>query len=76
MPEIRFEAKTETVAVLDGFCSATGKCRTAFINSLLEDWAKSKLYEATLVCRVAGVNPMSPDIGRGLQAGKNSGSGE
>ena len=34
MPEIRFEAKDSTVAVLDGYCSATGKCRTAFINGL------------------------------------------
>lgn len=57
MPEIRFEAKKETIDVLDGYCSATGKCRTAFINYLLENWAKSKLYEATIVCRVAGINP-------------------
>lgn len=28
MPEIRFEAKKHSVAVLDGYCSATGKCRT------------------------------------------------
>ena len=56
MPEIRFEAKKETIDVLDGYCSATGKCRTAFINDILENWAKSKLYEATIVCRVAGIN--------------------
>ncbi len=61
MPEIRFEAKTETVAVLDGYCSATGKCRTAVINDILEQWATAKLYEATIVCRVAGVNPASPE---------------
>lgn len=64
MPEVRFEAKAETVAVLDGYCSATGKCRTAFINDLLEDWAKAKLLEATLICRVAGVNPTLPDTSR------------
>ena len=40
MPEIRFEADAETVAVLDGYCSATGKCRTEFINLLLEQWAR------------------------------------
>jgi len=61
MPEIRFDAKSETVAVIDGFCSATGKCRTSFINDLLEKWAKEKLHEATLVCRVAGVNPLEPE---------------
>lgn len=57
MPEIRFEAKDSTVAVLDGYCSATGKCRTAFINGLLEDWAKAKSNEAMIICRVAGINP-------------------
>ena len=45
MPEIRFDAKSETVAVIDGFCSATGKCRTNFIDDLLEQWAKEKLHE-------------------------------
>lgn len=64
MPEVRFEAKAETVAVLDGYCSATGKCRTTFINQLLDDWAASKLHEATVVCRVAGVNPTEPDGSR------------
>lgn len=57
MPEIRLEAKAETVAVLDGYCSATGRCRTAFINSLLEDWAAAKLHEARVVVRVADGNP-------------------
>lgn len=49
MPEVRFEAKESTIAVLDGYCSATGKCRTAFINQLLEDWAMQKLHEAIAV---------------------------
>ena len=64
MPEIRFEAKPETLAVLDGYCSATGKCRTSFINQLLEDWAKAKAHEAMIVCRVAGINPLLPEAGR------------
>jgi hypothetical protein len=64
MPEIRFEAKTETVAVLDGYCSATGKCRTTFINGLLEEWAKAKLNEASIILRVAGVNPTRPERAR------------
>ena len=64
MPEIRFDAKSETVAVIDGFCSATGKCRTSFINDLLEQWAKEKLHEATLVCRVAGINPTTGESER------------
>ncbi len=57
MPEIRFEAKQETCAVLDGYCSATGRCRTAFINSLLDEWAEKKLHEARVVVRVADGNP-------------------
>lgn len=60
MPEIRFEAKPETVAVLDGYCSATGRCRTAFINALLEEWAQKKLHEASVVLR-AGGKPAGPD---------------
>ena len=64
MPEIRFEAKRETIDVLDGYCSATGKCRTSFINDLLEEWAQAKLHEARMVCRVAGINPTSPEDGR------------
>lgn len=64
MPEVRFEAKADVIAVIDGFCSATGKCRTAFINDLLEAWAKEKLHEATVICRVAGVNPTAPGAGR------------
>lgn len=64
MPEVRFEAKAETVAVLDAYCSASGKCRTVFINDLLEAWAKEKLHEATVICRVAGINPTAPDADR------------
>jgi hypothetical protein len=64
MPEIRFEADAETVAVIDGYCSATGKCRTEFINLLLKQWAKQKLHEASVVMRVAGGNPTVPDGGR------------
>lgn len=64
MPEIRFEADAETVAVIDGYCSATGKCRTEFINLLLKQWAKQKLHEASVVMRVAGGNPVRPDVGR------------
>jgi hypothetical protein len=60
MPEIRWEASIEEVAVLDGYCSATGKNRTDVIRSLLGEWSKAKLHEATIVCRVAGCNPTLP----------------
>lgn len=61
MTEIRFETHSDEVYVLDGYCSATGKTRTDVMRSLLKDWSAAKLREATLICRVAGVNPASPD---------------
>jgi hypothetical protein len=64
MPEIRFEAKAETLSVLDGYCSARGKCRTAVIGDLLEQWAQEKLHEAIVICRVAGANPTAPESDR------------
>lgn len=64
MPEVRFEAKPEVLAILDGYCSARGKCRTAFINDLLEKWAKAKHHEATVILRVAGSNTTMSEGGR------------
>ena len=67
MPEIRFEAKKHSVAVLDGYCSATGKCRTEFMNGLLDAWAMEKMHEATVVLRVAGGIP-TPPAGGGAES--------
>lgn len=64
MPEVRFGAKHEVLAILDGYCSARGRCRTAFINDLLEKWAKAKRHEATVILRVAGANPTPSEGGR------------
>lgn len=75
MPEVRFEAERETINVLDGYCQGTGKCRTAVINDLLKQWAESKAREATMVCRVAGINPTQPDRDRGLHGEQSLGSG-
>ena len=57
MPEIRFEAGDQDVAVLDGYCSARGKCRTEFIKQILAELSQAKLHEATLIVLVAGINP-------------------
>ena len=67
MPEIRFEAKKHSVAVLDGYCSATGKCRTEFMNELLDARAMEKMHEATVVLRVAGGIP-TPPAGGGAES--------
>lgn len=64
MPEIRFEVPAEEVAVLDGYCSATGKNRTEIIRALLRDWSKSKLHEATLIMRVVSGHPTPADADR------------
>ena len=57
MPEIRFEAGDQDVAVLDGYCSARGKCRTEVIKQILAEWSQAKLLEANLIVLVAGINP-------------------
>ena len=45
MPEIRFEAGDQDVAVLDRYCSARGKCRTEVIKQILAEWSQAKLHE-------------------------------
>lgn len=64
MPEVRWEATSEEVAILDGYCSATGKNRTDVIRNLIHEWSKAKAHEAMIVCRVAGINPHAPEAGR------------
>ena len=61
MPEIRWEATADETAVLDGYCSATGKNRTDVIRNLLKEWSKAKQHEAIIICRVAGINPVAPE---------------
>lgn len=48
----------EILAVMDGYGQATGKCRTDITIEVLKVWAEQKKHEATLICRVAGVNPL------------------
>ena len=62
--EIRVEVDSSEVAVLDGYCSATGKHRTEVIRFLLREWSNAKHYEATVILRVAGCNPTVPEGGR------------
>jgi hypothetical protein len=59
--EIRFTVDVSTVAVLDGYCQATGKDRTSVIRELLEKWSAETLHVSTLVCRVAGRNPFAAE---------------
>lgn len=62
--ELRVELPKEEVAVLDGFCAAAGKDRTKVLREILYAWSEQRLHEATVICRVAGVNPMASDSAR------------
>lgn len=64
--EIRFEIPASEISVCDGYCSATGKTRKDIFRALLKSWSDGKRREATLVCRVAGINPTVRDADRGL----------
>lgn len=68
MTEIRFEVPFGTLAVIDGYCNGTGKDRTKVIREILEAWSKEKLHVATVICRVAQVNPMASDAPRTAKA--------
>lgn len=63
MPEIRFEAPNEDIAILDGFCSATGRCRTEVVKEILSAWSASKLREAETILRVAGTSAFKTGTG-------------
>ncbi len=55
--EISFELPADEVAVLDGYCQATGLKRTAVFRRILREWSERKHHEAILICRVAGCKP-------------------
>jgi len=64
--EVRIEmpADDPDVAILDGYCSATGDTRTGIMRGLLAKWAPEQLHVATIVLRVAGRNPTIPESAR------------
>jgi hypothetical protein len=59
--ELRFEMSASELAVLDGYCNATGRARTDVMREMLAKWSAEKLHESTVICRVAGVNPLAAD---------------
>ena len=73
MCEVRFEMPREELDVLDGYCAATGRSRTDVIRETLRGWSAKKLHEATLICRVAGVNPSASDRRRRAEPGGSDG---
>lgn len=67
MPEVRIEFDKQEVEVLDAYCIANGKDRTKVIHDLVSAWAAQKLYEATLILRVAGGNPVMSEQERRMR---------
>lgn len=62
--ELRVEVPREELAVLDGYCSATGRDRSDVVRQILREWSDRKHREAILICRVAGGNPSQADPDR------------
>lgn len=62
--ELRVEVPVDDIRVLDGYCTATGKSRTDVMREMLAAWSFQRVHEATLICRVAGVNPFESEGGR------------
>ncbi|MGZ8158376.1 MAG: hypothetical protein ACXWT4_06160 [Methylobacter sp.] len=66
MTELRVNIPDDTdiIAVMDGYCQATGKSRTDIVIEVLGTWAAQKKHEAILICRVAGINPTASETHR------------
>lgn len=68
MCELRIDMPLESLQVIDGYCQATGLCRTDLVRDILNAWSEKKLHEATIILRVAGRNPATPG-GHAAQGG-------
>lgn len=62
--ELRCEMPKEELTVLDGVCNGEDRSRTDVVREILAEWSAKKLHAATVVCRLAGVNPMRSDDAR------------
>ena len=62
--ELRVELPSVDVSVLDGYCNATGRSRAEVVRGILCEWSLARVYEAKVICRVAGVNPFDAEPGR------------
>ena len=62
--ELRLDVPAHEIAVLDGFCSAQSRSRAEVVREILAKWSAARVHEASLICRVAGINPLAPDAAR------------
>lgn len=64
--ELRGECPKWIVNVLDAVSMSADETRTALVNRILSDWATKKVHEASLIHKLAGINPTGPEsIGDG-----------
>lgn len=59
--EVRFLAPAEQVALIDAIGMTRGMDRTQMMRTLLRDTVEKALHDATVLCRVARVNPLASD---------------
>lgn len=57
--EIRFDAPTADVQILDAYWMAEGTSRKEVLSSLLHEWAQRQVHRATLIMRVTAGNPLA-----------------
>lgn len=62
--ELRGDCPGSIVQVLDAVSLARGISRTALVNEVLGRWADKVRHEASLVARIAGLNPPQPEAER------------
>lgn len=63
--ELRLDAPNSLVAVLDGISLAQRLTRNQLVLRVLSDWADDRVHEASVLARVAGINPpRAEDAGR------------
>jgi hypothetical protein len=67
--DLRIEVPSEALAVVDGYCQASGRHRNEVVAEILARWSDARLHESMVICRMVRVNPLAPDAAR--QAGGN-----
>jgi hypothetical protein len=59
--ELRVNVTRRMLELVDACAHSEGKGRTEFITELLQPEIERRLHAATLLCRMAGINPTAPD---------------
>lgn len=59
--ELRTECPNDIVNVVDAYSIAQRLTRGQAVVRILGEWARERRHEATLIARVAGINPSDTD---------------